>query len=29
MGGEITGTEPSGIDGDQPLTRMRLDLLTA
>ncbi len=27
MGGEITGTEPSGIDGDKPLTSMRLDLL--
>jgi GNAT superfamily N-acetyltransferase len=28
MGGEITGTEPSGIDGEDPLTCMRLDLLT-
>jgi GNAT superfamily N-acetyltransferase len=26
MGGEITGTEPSGIVGDEPLVRMRLDL---
>jgi GNAT superfamily N-acetyltransferase len=26
MGGEITGTEPSGIEGDAPLTAMRLDL---
>jgi GNAT superfamily N-acetyltransferase len=26
MGGEITGTEPSGIEGDEPLTAMRLDL---
>lgn len=26
MGGEITGTEPSGIDGDEPLTSMRLGL---
>jgi hypothetical protein len=26
MGGEITGSEPSGIDGDEPLTCMRLDL---
>lgn len=24
MGGEVTGTEPSGIDGDEPLTLMRL-----
>lgn len=29
MGGEITGTEPSGIDGDEPLTRMRLQLHAA
>ena len=26
MGGEITGTEPSQIEGDEPLTCMRLDL---
>ena len=26
MGGEITGTTPSGIEGDEPLTSMRLDL---
>jgi GNAT superfamily N-acetyltransferase len=26
MRGEITGTEPSGIEGDEPLTAMRLDL---
>ena len=26
MGGEITGTEPSGIEGEQPLTAMHLDL---
>ena len=26
MGGEITGTEPSGIAGDEPLTCMRLEL---
>ena len=26
MGGEITGTEPSGVDGDEPLTCMRLEL---
>jgi GNAT superfamily N-acetyltransferase len=26
MGGEVTGSEPSGIDGDEPLTSMRLDL---
>ena len=26
MGGEVTGTEPSGVEGDEPLTAMRLDL---
>ena len=26
VGGEVTGTEPSGIEGDEPLTRMRLAL---
>lgn len=26
MGGEVTGTEPSGIAGDEPLTCMRLEL---
>ena len=26
MGGEITGTEPSGIAGDERLTSMRLEL---
>ena len=29
MGGEITGTEPSGIDGEEPLTCMRLQLQAA
>jgi GNAT superfamily N-acetyltransferase len=28
MGGEITGTTPSGIAGEEPLTCMRLDLRT-
>jgi GNAT superfamily N-acetyltransferase len=28
MGGEITGTTPSGIGGEEPLTCMRLDLRT-
>jgi GNAT superfamily N-acetyltransferase len=28
MGGEITGTEPSGIAGDEPLACMRLELRT-
>jgi GNAT superfamily N-acetyltransferase len=28
LGGEVTGTEPSGIEGDEPLTLMRLRLLT-
>lgn len=27
-GGEVTGTEPAGIAGEEPLTRMRLDLLS-
>jgi GNAT superfamily N-acetyltransferase len=26
MGGEIAGTEPSGIEGEEPLTAMRIDL---
>ena len=26
MGGEMTGTSPSGIAGEKPLTRMRLEL---
>ena len=26
MGGEVTGTEPSGIEGDEPLTLMQLEL---
>lgn len=26
MGGQVTGTEPSGIAGDEPLTAMRLQL---
>ena len=26
MGGEVTGSVPSGIEGDEPLTSMRLDL---
>lgn len=26
MGGELTGTEPSGIEGEEPLTAMQLDL---
>lgn len=26
MGGEVTGTEPSGIEGAEPMTCMRLDL---
>lgn len=26
MGGEVIGSEPSGIEGDEPLTSMRLDL---
>jgi hypothetical protein len=26
MGGEITGTEPSGIEGEEPMTAMRMDL---
>lgn len=28
MGGEVTGTTPSGIAGEEPLTCMRLDLRT-
>ena len=26
MGGEVIGQEPSGIEGEEPLTRMRLDV---
>ena len=26
MGGEITGLEPSGIEGEEPMTRMRLSV---
>ena len=26
MGGEVTGTEPSGIEGEEPMACMRLDL---